>query len=129
MRAILDTHTWIWWANASTKLSTHARQQIHRSQVLGVSAISCLEVATLVEKNRLKLDRDVLIWIKQALSLPRIQFLPLTPEICVRATQLGNDFHGDPADRILVATTLEQGAILITKDERIHTSQLVKAIW
>lgn len=127
---LLDTHVWIWWAaETPRRLSARARRAIAESPSVAVSAISPWEVAMLVAKGRLELDRDVLVWIRQALALPRVTFAPLTPEIAVRSTRLGDGFPGDPADRILVATARELGAALVTKDETLRHAEGVRTIW
>ncbi len=126
---ILDTHAWIWWMNESEKLSKTALQAIYQAKRIGISSMSCLEIATLVAKNRLKLNQEVLFWIKQALAVPKSELLPLSPEIAVQSTQLGDHFHSDPADQVLVATTLEYKASLVTKDEKITSSKIVEVIW
>jgi PIN domain nuclease of toxin-antitoxin system len=53
----------------------------------------------------------------------------LTPLIAVKATQLGNDFPGDPADRVIAATSLVESAPLVTKDSEVHASGAVTVIW
>jgi PIN domain nuclease of toxin-antitoxin system len=80
---ILDTHAWIWWTNESTKLTTRAKTTIQQSDAIGISAISCWELAMLVAKGRLGLSMDVQVWIDLALQRPNIILLPLTPEIAI----------------------------------------------
>jgi PIN domain nuclease of toxin-antitoxin system len=127
---VLDTHVWIWWASETPRrLPAPARKAIAEAPSLAVSAISPWEVAMLVAKGRLELDRDVLVWIRQALALPRVRLAPLTPEIAVRSTRLGDGFPGDPADRILVATARELGAALVTKDEALREIEGIRTIW
>lgn len=126
---VLDTHAWLWWVSKPSALSRAARQRIGAETRIGVSAISCLEVATAVAKRRITLDRDALSWLEQALSLPKLDLLPLTPAIAVKATQLGHDFPGDPADRIIVATSILESAALITKDSRIRGHPTVTSVW
>ena len=127
---LLDTHVWIWWAaETPQRLSARARRAISESPSIAVSAISPWEVAMLVAKGRLELDRDVLVWIRQALALPRVTLVPLTPEIAVRSTRLGAGFPGDPADRILVATARELGASLATKDAILRNAEGVRTVW
>jgi PIN domain nuclease of toxin-antitoxin system len=62
---------------------------------------------------------DCLDWIKLALTAPSISLLQLTPEIAVLSTRLPADFHGDPADRIIVASARKSGAYIVTKDSKI----------
>lgn len=65
---LLDTHIWIWFADESNQLTQHHRQisEHHRADGLGVSAISCWEVAKLVEYNRLKLACSIDEWMDLA---------------------------------------------------------------
>ena len=127
---VLDTHAWVWWAaEVPRRLSAKARREIADAPSIGVSAISAWEVATLVAKGRLELDRDVLVWIRQALALPRVTLVPITPEIAVRSTRLGPTFPGDPADRILAATARELGAALVTRDAALRRAPGIRTVW
>jgi len=118
---LLDTHIWVWLSDESDRLSTRHRQIIarHRDCGLGVSVISCWEVAKLVEYGRLELACPVGEWIETALSLPGIRLLELTPGIAVASTQLPGQFHQDPADQIIVATACVYDLELLTVDNRI----------
>ena len=118
---VLDTHVWVWWTDGSDRLAEAQRREIERNETrgLGVSAISCWEVAKLVELGRLTLDRPVLDWIRAALALPGIRQIDLTPEIVVASTELPGTFHRDPADQILVATARVLGFRLVTSDQKI----------
>jgi len=126
---VLDTHAWLWWVSKPSELSRAARQRIDAETRLGVSAISCLEVATLVAKGRISLDRDPLDWLEQAVAVRKVELLPLTPAVSVKATQLGNDFPGDPADRVITATAILESAPLITKDSKIRDYAGVNTVW
>lgn len=118
---ILDTHIWIWWVDGNKRLSQDHRQHIEANQVngLGISVISCWEVAKLVEVGRLGLSYPVKDWIRLALSQPGIRLLPLTPEIAIESTQLPDEFHRDPADQIIVATARILDCSLLTADSKI----------
>lgn len=126
---VLDTHAWLWWVSKDAKLGRAAAAEIRRARRIGVCAISCLEVATAVAKGRIQLDRDPLAWMQQALALERVELLPVSPAIAVQATQLGREFHGDPADRLIVATALLEAATLVTKDDRIRSYPAVTTVW
>ncbi len=73
----------------------------------------------LTAKQRIGLNMDTLAWLSRGLSYPSMRLLPITPEIAVRAYNLPEPFHRDPADRMLVATALEHSSPLVTSDERI----------
>ena len=126
---MLDTHAWIWWTNESAKLSTTAMDAINESNVIGIAAISCWEVAMLVSKGRIGFSMDVQIWIDLALQRPKVKLLPLTPEIAVLSTRLPGKFHGDPADRLIAASSLVHKAPLVSKDEKIQQWGYIKVIW
>jgi PIN domain nuclease of toxin-antitoxin system len=126
---VLDTHVWLWWVSDPAKLSRVAARNIKAASSIGIPAVSCFEVAAAVAKRRISLDRDTLEWLQQSLTLPRVELLPLSPAIAVKATQLGRSFPGDPADRLIVASALLASAPLVTKDERIRSYPAIEAVW
>jgi PIN domain nuclease of toxin-antitoxin system len=126
---VLDTHTWLWYATESEKLSKQAKARIKRAQALGVHPISCWEIAMLSNAGELKLTMDITQWVGHALERPKVELLPFTPAAAIRAAGLGDSFPGDPADRIIVGTALEMGAPLLTKDQRITDWGHVQTIW
>lgn len=126
---VLDTHAWVWWNASPGKLSATARQTIEEAAEIGVSAISCWEVAMLVSKKRLQLDRNVLLWIEEALAIPGTALLPISPRIAVLAGSLDKEVHGDPADRLIIATAMETGSLLVTRDHPIRSLPGVKTVW
>ena len=125
---VIDTHTWIWWVSGSKKLPRRVQRKLDGADALGVCAISCWEVAMLVQRGRLKLDREARTWIEKALSVPGIELLAVDAEIAIDTAELP-DFGGDPADRMIVATARKHEAPLATADARIADSRLVPVIW
>ena len=117
---ILDTHIWIWWVHGDPKLSQTAKIAIesHESLAIGISVMSCWEIAKLVEYNRLTLPYKISEWFEKALSYPAVQLLDLTPQIAITSTQLVN-FHRDPADQIITATAKVYDCPLVTMDTKI----------
>lgn len=73
----------------------------------------------LVAKERLRFSIDVQDWTTQAFKYKDIKLIVLTPDIAVLATRLPGEFHKDPADRIIVASSLKLGAPLVTLDRSI----------
>ena len=120
---LLDTHVWLWlMTGTEDKLSLTALDRIDQASRAGhlkVSAISVWEVAMLEARGRIKLNQDCLQWVRRALSQPGTELVPLSPEIAVSSTRLPADFHGDPADRILVATAREWSLTLVTQNAKI----------
>lgn len=126
---ILDTHAWVWWSNAPEKLSTRARDEIGRADRVAVSTMSCLEIATLVRRRRITLDRDLSSWIQQGLSQPRVELVPVSGEIAVLAGELPQAFPSNPADRLIAATAIVWRAALVTSNARIQQSGAVRCVW
>jgi PIN domain nuclease of toxin-antitoxin system len=119
---LLDTHVWLWLMSGEGNMKPSAIRAVEEGAHHGlvrVSAISVWEVAMLEAKGRIRLSKGCLSWVNEALRAPGVKLIPLTPEIAVESSRLPGDFHGDPADRILVATARQEGAILLTRDEKI----------
>ncbi len=127
---VLDTHVWFYWVNDNIdEISGKALEAIRSSDSLGVSIISCWEIAMLVAKGRLKLSVDVAHWVHNALKYPGIRLLGIDPAIAVLATRLPGEFHGDPADRLIAATCMTQNAPLLSKDKRMYSWGNINVIW
>ncbi len=119
---ILDTHVWIWLVNGDSDLDPAARQAIETEASRGavlVPAISVWEVAMLESKGRIVLAMPCARWVEAALTAPGLDLSPLTPEVAVESVYLPGDFHDDPADRMIVATTRLADATVATRDRRI----------
>lgn len=83
----------------------------------------------LVAGGRIRLDRELRHWIRNALAAERVSSIPLDAEIAISAALLPNDFPGDPADRIIYATARGLGVPLVTKDDRISAFDPPATIW
>lgn len=120
MTVLLDTHVWIWWVADPKRLSRSAVEAIADAGTILVASISCWEVAMLVTKNRIALDRPAERWIRQALARPGLRAVPLAPSVATAAGLLDGSFPGDPADRLIYATARAEGAELLTRDRRLR---------
>lgn len=126
---LLDTHVWIWASlDDRTSLSPRAVRVIKEAKRKWVSAISCWELAKLVERRRIGFSIPVLNWITRSFNERDISIADLSPEIAVESTQL-KGFHRDPADQIIVATSRVLGVPLLTSDRRILDFPDVETIW
>jgi PIN domain nuclease of toxin-antitoxin system len=127
---LLDTHAWVWWVHGDARLSEEQRKILDARTVegIGVSIISCWEVAKLVECGRLKLPQEVAEWLEVALAYPGVRLLDLTPAIVVESTRLPQPFHKDPADQIIVATARIHDSPLATADDKILNYAHVRTV-
>jgi len=119
---LLDTHAWLWLVEGEARFSPETLGRIEAAaaaRLLRVAPISVWEVAMLEAKGRIRLTQDCRSWVKRALSPPGPALAPLTPDILIDSTRLPGTFHGDPADRMIVATARALDACLVTADARI----------
>lgn len=119
---LLDTHIWIWFVNGNEELAKPIRKKINaaiQQNTIAIAAISLWEIGMLESKNRITLGMPCLEWINKSIELTCLQVLPLTPTIAVESCSLPGSFHGDPADRLIIATSRVEGATLITRDDKI----------
>lgn len=117
---LLDTHVLVWLDEGSSRLGETALQIINESLTsgqLGVATISFWEIAMLIEKQRLVMKTELDVWRSDLLQTGLLE-ISLRGTTAIRAGQL-QLFHGDPADRMIVASAIENGATLMTADEKI----------
>lgn len=121
---LIDTHYWIWYVAANrerlTDQNIHIIREAANSGSLLVSVISVWEIAMLESKNRIQLNKPCTQWVSEALTMPGLTLTPLSPDIAVESNYLPGEFHGDPADRIIVATARSMNARLLTSDKNIR---------
>ena len=116
---LLDTHVLLWQERGDRRLGNQTRDLVHRAleeRAVAVSAITFWEVAMRIQKGQLELDFDLYDWRDDLLEHGLVE-IPINGVIAARAGLLA-DIHGDPADRLIVATALA-GHRLVTSDERI----------
>lgn len=129
---ILDTHVLVWFVSNPEKLSKSAKKRIEgevkKNNVL-VSSISTWEIYMLVKKGRLRLSMDVDSWFEKIEELNFLNFMPVDNKIAAKSVMLPESIGGDPADRMIVATAREHGAVLITSDARLRSYKHVQSLW
>jgi len=131
MTVLLDTHVWLWWLLGSEKLSQKECTELDRLAshgALGLAAVSLWEAQMLHAKGRLTLDRSFDIWIRGAAAADVIRLFPIDIEVIIAVNALPRSFHGDPADRLIVATARAHDLPLATHDTAIRRSR-VATVW
>jgi len=128
MRALLDTHTFIWWVTDDSRLSSTARHIIADSEnTLFLSAASAWEIVIKVRLGKLDLPEPPETYIPSRLAVNRFESLPIK---MVHALQVINlpDLHRDPFDRIIIAQSQFEKLPIITVDSLI-TRYPIDVIW
>ena len=74
---VLDTHAWVWWTGRLPGLSRAAKAAIESAPWIGISAMSCWELAMLVQRRKIELDRGLDLWVAQALAHERVEIVPV----------------------------------------------------
>ncbi|MFD1142805.1 type II toxin-antitoxin system VapC family toxin [Larkinella insperata] len=125
---LLDTHIWIWWIQAPERLKPTTLQFLDGlpPSDIFINAISCWELAKLVEKNRIDLSESVSGWLTNAIDYSGITVIPLERSIILDACNLPGEFHNDPADQLIVATSRVKNLPLLTADGKILTYRFVE---
>jgi PIN domain nuclease of toxin-antitoxin system len=128
---LLDTHVWLWWILGSNRLPARERVALDRlaaRAALRLAAVSLWEAQMLHAKRRLTLDRPFAVWIRDAAAAAVVEIAPLDVEVVVALDGLPASFHGDPADRLIVATARAHRVRLATHDRAIRKSRTV-TLW
>ena len=95
---------------------------------LFLPAICIWEAQMLSSRGRIELPLPFAAWLRQATAPEMLTLLPLNADVAIALDGLPETFHGDPADRMIVATARANGMPLATHDKAIRKSRLVK-IW
>lgn len=117
---VLDTSALVWAFEGSKMLGSHAEKLIDAAVFAGdahVSAISFWELALKIRKKKFGLARPVMNWRGDVLRLG-VHEVAIDGLLGIEANGLQN-FHDDPADRLIAATALRLGASLVTSDAKI----------
>ncbi|HUI18616.1 MAG TPA: type II toxin-antitoxin system VapC family toxin [Alphaproteobacteria bacterium] len=119
---LLDTHAIIWIAEGEP-IERSARGAVEAARSAGgvlVSPVSAWEIGLLVSKGRiLSLAPTPAEWLARFLAQPGVRETSLTTSAALASSFLPEPFHGDPADRLLVATARELAVPLLTRDRVI----------
>ena len=113
---LLDTHVWVRWLDPQQKpLAPNLIDVIETADQVAISAITCWEVAWLTRRGRLQLKLDLQDWLDNALQGSDVTCIPIDRNIAMVAANLP-EHHRDPADRLIIATTIQLNAHLLSLD-------------
>lgn len=126
---VLDSHVVHWWSAEPDRISAAASKAIGDAGELAVADISWFELAWLARHERIVVTIPIASWLGQLAT--QVRTIPVTPAIASTAVSLPSSFPGDPADRLIYATAIENGWQLVTKDQRLreHRHPHPVAVW
>lgn len=122
---LLDTHIWLWWLLGDGSLKTTEREALEElalKKSLAISWVSIWETEMLERKGRVNFLPGFPAWIEKATHPEIVTVLPVDSAVVIAQRKLPETFHGDPADRLIAATSLLSGYPLATHDQRIVSS-------
>ena len=128
---LLDTHIWLWWLLGDGSLSTSERYALEKlalQKSLAISWVTIWETEMLERKGRVNLLPNFHSWVEAATHPDIVTVLPVDTAVVLAQRDLPESIHGDPADRLIVATSKLSGYQLVTHDQRIVNSGACK-IW
>jgi PIN domain nuclease of toxin-antitoxin system len=129
MNVLLDTCSLLWLGLEQQSLSDTARDLLVNPQaIFHVSSISAFEIGQKHAKGKLVLSADPETWFRRCLEIYGLVSIPLDYEVALRAAALPQ-IHSDPFDRLLIATAMVQGYVLLTPDEHIRQYPGVATMW
>lgn len=119
MKLLLDTHVWLWSQADPKRLARRAARALESpANELWLSPISVWELILLAEAGRVRLRKDPIAWVEEALALQPLREAALTREVAIASRRLALP-HQDAADRFLAATAVVYGLQLVTADDRL----------
>jgi len=124
---VIDTQVLVWMHLAPEKLSRPAEKAINVAETMVIPSISLWEISMLVHYGRMVLPCTPLEWFSNIYGLDTIHLQDITPQIAVISGS--TKMHGDPADRLVVATAKAMDLPLVTADHKIRDLGLVTTIW
>jgi PIN domain nuclease of toxin-antitoxin system len=105
-----------------------ALDRIATDKGIFLPAMCMWEAQMLHLKKRIELPVPFPTWLRRATAPDMLSVLLLSTDTVIAVDDLPASFHGDPADRMIVATARAHDMPLATHDDAIKKSRLVK-IW
>jgi PIN domain nuclease of toxin-antitoxin system len=126
---LLDTHIFLWWIFNAEKIPEAMLSALQTAEAskkkLSISVISLWEVAMLVKHKKISISVNMDSWFDEVESGSYVNVIPLSADIILESARLGENFHKDPVDQLIVGTARTKNLRLATCDRRIIESGVV----
>ncbi len=129
---LLDTHVLVMLALKPERLSRKAARAIAKAEArdgVAIASITLWELALLIDDGHVAVPGSVESFLREVCRRPGLTLLDISPEIAALTVQWPPDFPADPADRLIAATARAHGLLLVTKDQRMQESPLLRTVW
>jgi PIN domain nuclease of toxin-antitoxin system len=123
---LLDTHAALWLLAGDERLGAGARAALESEEAVAISDVSLLEMAMLAKRGVITLAPDSATGLQRIAD--KLVVLPISARIAAEATAV-NLPQRDPFDRVITATAMVHGLILVTKDRAITEANVVSTKW
>jgi PIN domain nuclease of toxin-antitoxin system len=127
MKALLDSHAFLWALSGDTRMSTRARDIFEGPSSLSLSIVSIWEILVKVQLGKLGLPRPAASYIFSELVKNKIATLPIRLDHLIAYENLPLH-HRDPFDRMLIAQGIKEELPIITADRNFQNYS-VRTIW
>jgi PIN domain nuclease of toxin-antitoxin system len=116
VRVLLDTHTFLWWANNDPSLSLAAQIVLaDRNNEIFLSAATTWEMAIKAALGKLTLAQPVGSFVSAQIAQYQFQPLTITLDHTYQAENLPLH-HKDPFDRLLIIQAMLDNLVILTRD-------------
>jgi PIN domain nuclease of toxin-antitoxin system len=123
---VLDTHIWFWWVTSDPKLPRQISQFIEdNDQTIAIASVSVYELVLLIQKQRIVIELPLDEWLYSATVEAGVSVIDTSYDIARQAAMLPLH-HGDPLDRIIIASALQHNALLASVDSQFPTFEALQ---
>jgi PIN domain nuclease of toxin-antitoxin system len=129
---LLDTHVLVWMVSDSARLSRAAARELRKAELRGeiaIASITLWELALMHHSGRMRTAGSIESALREMLEKSQAHVIELSPEIAALTMSFPETYPKDPGDRLIGATARALGLTLVTADERILGSPLIRTVW
>jgi len=126
-KIVVDTHYLIWDVQGHVRFTPEIEKLItSNADNIYISSISFWELGMLVAKKRVTVHPSIDVFFHDVIKYRNYKVLDLTPRMGDIISEYKNDINGDPADRVIAATTIAHNAMLVTADLNLRSLSFLR---